>query len=85
MGRTPAEIAEGAEGYWERGNAVTSKLFSATALVCRKPISPKSSPPINAWIRGMAPTHPRCQVGNATAVSAGGTPGSSLLGFRMAC
>ena len=33
MGRTPAEIAEGAEGYWEGGNADTSELFSATALL----------------------------------------------------
>jgi hypothetical protein len=85
MGGTPAEIAEGAEGYRGRGNTDGSELFSAMALVCRKPIFPKSPPPNKAWIRGMNPTHPRCQIGNATAVSAGGTPGSSLLGFRMAC
>jgi hypothetical protein len=36
---------------------------------------PKILPPKNkAWIRGMAPTHPRCQIENATAISAGGSP-----------
>ncbi len=35
---------------------------------------PKTLPPNKAWIRGMAPTHPRCQIENATAISAGGSP-----------
>ena len=34
MGRTPAEIAEGAEWYWEGGDKDTYELLSATALVC---------------------------------------------------
>jgi hypothetical protein len=45
MGETPAEIAEGAEDLLEWGNADSSELFSATALVCWKRnflnISPK--------------------------------------------
>ena len=34
MGGTPAEDAEGAEGYWEGGDAATSEQLSATALFC---------------------------------------------------
>jgi hypothetical protein len=33
MGRYPAEIAEGAEAYWEEGKGLTSEPFSTTALV----------------------------------------------------
>jgi hypothetical protein len=33
MGRYPAEIAEGAEVYWEGGTGLTSEPFSTTALV----------------------------------------------------
>ncbi len=33
MGRYPAEIAEGAEVYWEGGKGPTSEPFSTTALV----------------------------------------------------
>ncbi len=33
MGRYPAEIAEGAEVYWEGGKGLTSEPFSTTALV----------------------------------------------------
>jgi hypothetical protein len=32
MGRTPAEIAEGAEVYWEGGKGLASEPFSTTAL-----------------------------------------------------
>ncbi len=36
MGRYPAEIAEGAEVYWEGGEkGLTSEPFSTTALVNR--------------------------------------------------
>ena len=33
MGRYPAEIAEGAEVYWEGEKGLTSEPFSTTALV----------------------------------------------------
>ncbi|MGI6302302.1 MAG: hypothetical protein ACOX52_14805 [Verrucomicrobiota bacterium] len=33
MGRGPAEIAEGAEVYWEGGKGLASEPFSTTALV----------------------------------------------------
>ncbi len=33
MGRYPAEIAEGAEVYWEGGKGPTSEPFSTTGLV----------------------------------------------------
>jgi len=34
MGRDPAEIAEGAEVYWEGEKGLTPEPFSAIALVC---------------------------------------------------
>ncbi|MGI6302123.1 MAG: hypothetical protein ACOX52_13870 [Verrucomicrobiota bacterium] len=63
----------GRRGLLERGNAASLERFSATALVCRKRISPKSPPP-KSMDQGLDTTHHHGQVENATAPSAGGSP-----------
>ena len=67
MGRTRAEAQR---GNGEGGNAASSDLFSAKALVCRKGISEESPPKKKGRGQRMKPTHPDSQLENDTAPSA---------------
>ena len=68
MGRTPAE---GAEGYWEGGLQIRRSWFQQLPWFAENSISKKTP---KGEDQSTDPTHPRGQIENATAPSAGGSP-----------
>ena len=76
MGRTPAEIAEiaeGAEVYWEGGKET---YIGAVFNNCLGQLNRyHGKQPQKSRLQSMEPTHPDRLVENVTAPSAGGFPG----------
>jgi len=65
MGRSPAEIAEGAKDYWEGECSYIGAFFcNSPGLLKRIPPNP---PPKKGMDHGQDLTHPHGQVDNATA------------------
>ncbi len=76
MGRTPAEIAEGA-GDIGMGDCRYIGAVFCNGLILLKPVFLKFLP-LKAWIRALTLHTPHGQVENATASSAGGSPAPDL-------
>ena len=61
LGRSPAEIAEGAEDSLEMGNAAASELFLQLPWLLLR-IGFSQNPPQKRMNQGFDPTHPHAQV-----------------------